>query len=221
MDAVTLMRSINVTDMFVEELDKAMLLLGNKRPDLIINQSLNQARDWENIHPGVLSGFYGQNHQPHPCQDQSFPFLYDPSLDEYIGFRWDYGDTSPLVPELTTEVIQSLSGLFLSPKPTDYYCAHGTWDARFTVVCFKKPRFYPAMFGSVKSSKLLKQAPYDVEKERLGNYFPYELHPGAEPLRSVGYEAILTPADLQSPAELFLFNPKFQVTRTMWTEWKR
>ena len=48
---------------------------------------------------------------------------------EYIGFRWDYGDVGPMTPPLSAEVIQSLTGLFLSPQPDDYYCAHGNgWD---------------------------------------------------------------------------------------------
>lgn len=158
---------------------------------------------------------------PHPCQDIGFPFLYDPSTDEYIGFRWDYGDVSPLVPPLTPDVLATLGGLYLSPSSTDYYCSHGgNWSARFTVVAFKKPQYYRSMQPALQTNRLIQGCQLTDEGERSGQYMRYNLHPQAASLAAVGYGAILShAAPYGDPGELFLFDPKTQVTRTSWTQW--
>lgn len=179
---------------------------------------------WYGLDHGIRTGIYGQNQPRHPMQNQEFPFLYDPSTDEYIGFRWDYSDVNPLQPALTSEKLQTLNGLFISPGPSDYFCSHGgKWDCRFTVVYFKKPTTYFSFEDAIRTKASFISDnlwPNEDYKAVYTDYVDYKLSKGAEPLQNVGYEAILFPMSSQVESELFIFNPKLQVTRTIWTEWR-
>lgn len=175
------------------------------------------------------NGLYPPNLQPvnllpyHPCQDPYFPFVYDPSTDEYIGYRWDYGDVGPMVPPLSVEQLHALGGLYLALSPFDYYCSHGDgWDARFTVVAFKKPQYFRLLNNAITHyTPLIQHAALTDAGETSGQYLKHNLHPQATSLAQVGYNAILqNRTKNDDPGELFLFDPKTQVTRTSWVEWK-
>lgn len=181
---------------------------------------------WHGTLDGRTPGLYQPTYPPemvapHPCQDPSFPFIYDPSVDEYIGFRWDYGDVGPLTPPLTPEVLATMGGLYLSPGPTDYYCAHGGhWPARFTVVGFKKPQYYRSLTSALDTNRMVQGCELTDAGEKSGDYMRYNLHPQAASLAAVGFGAILSHAAPNTdPGELFLFDPKTQVTRTSWVQW--
>lgn len=176
---------------------------------------------WLNAHHGAIPGVYSKVGIPHPCQDPSFPFVYLPHTDEYVGFRWDYGDVGPMVPPLTADVLHKLPGLFLSPGPSEYFAAHGAgWDSRFTVVLFKLPQTYYSLQDSLGASKLLHAPNYDHNRETSGEYFATALHPNAKSFQDVGYEALYTHEANGILPELFIFNPGLQITRTVWYEWK-
>lgn len=190
---------------------------------LVRTQILGGLMDrYQRNHQWNDAGFYGIQAAPHPLQDPAFPFLFHPATGEYIGFRWDYGDTGPMPPPLSAEVIQGLTGLFLSPQADDYYCAHGNgWDCRFTVVMFHPGQYYRSPKGGIGGTMNLIEWPdLTIAGEASGQYMPYRLHPGAQSLVDAGFESLLVHPDRQSPGELFLFNPRFQVTRTFWYEFK-
>ena len=206
----------------VSELAEAFGLLERKTAPSMDNIALAYQSIFDNEHsedglyPPTINGLH------HPLQDPTFPFIYHPQRDEYFAFRWDYGDTGPMPPPLTTEVIQSMGVLHVSPSPNDYYCTHGTnWDRRFTVVLFRPGNVYRAA-GTVFDHRFLKSNyggnlnPSEIPAQ----YVNYQPQPGLEPLLRAGYNTIFTPSNPQFLSEALILDPKTQVTRTYWWEIK-
>ena len=174
--------------------------------------------------PGIpkVTGMYPFHSNLHPSQNPNIPFIYDPAMDCYVGFHWNYTDCSPLPPIPTYENLSKLKGFYLSSDPQDYYEVKDKWDSRLVAVYFRVNNLFFYHGTPMQSNTFnIEGMPYTDEMEVQGVYYDYRVHEGLKPLLNAGYDSILTKECTQSPAELFLGNPALQIMKTQWWDWKK
>lgn len=169
--------------------------------------------DYQLTEPRSLLGLYPPGGQCHPNQDHSFPFLYNPCDDTYLGFRWDYEEEGPLIPPLTQEMLGLYNGLFLTTHPYHYHSPWVKQKSRLTEVFFKHPKVL------ITNCQKQFRSWIDVKKpEHTGLPGLVSLHPSLQWYVDQGYNALMCLETEQCAPEILLLNPQTLVTGAQWRE---
>ena len=168
----------------------------------------------QGISRGFIAGVYDPA-SPHPLQNETLPFAFNPSTQEYIGFRCDMtsittykkGTThtkSLNLPYIDSELLQKLPALTLAPVVNGYFVK----GVRITVVMFRVENCYFDQRNLNRGSvgRLHVQEPNkSLHDTDISN---------SEVLQQAGYNAVRR----SGSEDITLLNPLRQVTRTMWFE---
>lgn len=202
-----------IRDTLIEPVREEMKIPSVPLSQNVLNGAL--VDQWSKIYSNGTPGIHQHSTCWHPLQDPSFPFLYLPGDDAYIGFSWEHGEDQPLSSPLTEEKLKSIDHLYLLSSPVDTYNSIPTYgdarqnvgNVRFTIVVFRKPELY---LNQTHSS------------DPAANRSTTKLYPAISSLTPFGKYLADNGfgGSMMSNGELCLFHPVKHVLRTLWYEWK-